>query len=242
MPKAAELIAADLRERIVRGKLAEGQALPPESELMAEFMVSRPTLREAQRILESEGLLSVRRGARGGARVHLPRAEVAARYAALVLQSRGVLLSDVYEARLLIEGGAASVLASRKSGANVRALRALLDEAKGCQDDLLELLACHHKFHNALVDLAGNETLTLLASMVDSILDSADFHHVEARQADGSEIRSLNRALRTHVKVVDLIEAHDAAGADKLWRRHLADSAGHVLADGENGTVLDVLT
>src|SRR5580704_2051753 len=71
VPKTAELVAAELRRKIVRGELAEGDALPSEAALMADFAVSRPTLREAFRVLESESLISIRRGARGGARVQV---------------------------------------------------------------------------------------------------------------------------------------------------------------------------
>ena len=79
VPKTAELVATQLRNQIIRGELREGDALPPESTLMEQFAVSRPTLREAFRVLESEALISVRRGARGGARVHAPNGDVAAR-------------------------------------------------------------------------------------------------------------------------------------------------------------------
>src|SRR5580658_4318281 len=89
VPKMGELVASSLRRQIVRGDLAEGDALPSESELMQQFGVSRPTLREAFRVLESESLISVRRGAHGGAVVHVPNGDVAARYAALVLEHRG---------------------------------------------------------------------------------------------------------------------------------------------------------
>ena len=68
VPKMAELVAGDLRRRILRGELVENDALPSESALMQRFGVSRPTLREAFRVLESESLISVRRGAHGGAR------------------------------------------------------------------------------------------------------------------------------------------------------------------------------
>src|SRR4051794_8165047 len=65
VPKTAELVARRIRRQIVTGELKEGDALPPESQLMADFTISRPTLREAFRILESEALITVRRGARG---------------------------------------------------------------------------------------------------------------------------------------------------------------------------------
>ncbi len=72
VPKTAELVAQHLRRLIVRGEIAEGESLPAEAELRAQFGVSRPILREAFRVLESESLIVVRRGARGGAIVRLP--------------------------------------------------------------------------------------------------------------------------------------------------------------------------
>src|SRR4029450_11176652 len=115
VPKTAELVSAKIRNRIVRGELREGDALPPEPVLMQQFGVSRPTLREAFRILESEGLIEVRRGARGGARVRRPEDDVVARYAGLLLQYRGTTVSDVFDARARLEAPAARMLASRRS-------------------------------------------------------------------------------------------------------------------------------
>src|ERR1700758_2004663 len=66
-PKMADRVAAVLRRMFVRGEIPEGTMLPPESELMERFGVSRPTLREAFRVLESESLIQVHRGVRGGA-------------------------------------------------------------------------------------------------------------------------------------------------------------------------------
>jgi DNA-binding FadR family transcriptional regulator len=81
VPKSAELVAGHIRRQIVTGDLDEGDVLPPESALIKKFDISRSVLREAIRILESEGLFRVRRGARGGPRVHLPSADLGARYA-----------------------------------------------------------------------------------------------------------------------------------------------------------------
>src|SRR5829696_8998228 len=115
VPKTAELIAHHLRRQIVRGELRENDALPPETELMEMFGVSRPTLREAFRVLESEALISVRRGARGGAVVHAPNIDSAARYAGLVLEYRGTTLADVYEARNALEPPCVALLASQRT-------------------------------------------------------------------------------------------------------------------------------
>jgi DNA-binding FadR family transcriptional regulator len=57
VPKAAELVAAPLRRQIITGELSEGDALPSEAALMTQFRISRATLREAFRILESESLM-----------------------------------------------------------------------------------------------------------------------------------------------------------------------------------------
>jgi GntR family transcriptional repressor for pyruvate dehydrogenase complex len=72
VPKAAELVAEALRARILRRQLLPGDRLPAESALMEQFGVSRPTLREALRLLEAQELLEVRRGARGGGVVRQP--------------------------------------------------------------------------------------------------------------------------------------------------------------------------
>ena len=87
VPKVAELVANDLRRKIIRGQLPLGDTLPNEPALLDVYKVSRPTLREALRILESEGLVTIKRGAQGG-QVHVPDMAVAARHVALQMQVR----------------------------------------------------------------------------------------------------------------------------------------------------------
>src|SRR3546814_2210868 len=81
VPKTSELVADQIRAQIVRRELTEGDSLPPEGALMTTLGISRPTLREAFRILEAENLISVVRGSRSGARVHQPSTELVSRYA-----------------------------------------------------------------------------------------------------------------------------------------------------------------
>ena len=234
VPKTAELVAAHIRRRIVRGELKEGDALPPESALMDEFAISRPTLREAFRILESEGLITVRRGARGGARVQIPTSEVAARYAGLVLQHRTTTLADVLDARVIVEAPAAGIVAGRRDRAKAAAeLRRWLDQHPPADAQQF------HGFNRLLVQLTGNETLILLTTMLESISDAVTASYKRVPHDD--EARLVRKAERTRLKLIELIEQGDEAGAEELWRKHLTE-AGKILV-GDNGqTLVDVLS
>src|SRR5215471_442004 len=122
-------IADELRAMIVSGRLSEGDSLGREPELVERFGVSRPSLREALRILEAEGLITVVRGMLGGVIVHEPDERMTARTAALVLQTRNVSLADVYEARTLLEPIAVRAIASARSRrAAVAELRQLVKD------------------------------------------------------------------------------------------------------------------
>lgn len=243
LPKMAELVAVDLRRRIIRGELAEGEALPPESVLMAQFGVSRPTLREAFRVLEAESLIVIRRGARGGARVQPPRREVAARYAGLMLQYQGTTMGDVYETRVLLEAPCAATLARRRRPEDVARLREVLDRWGQADDaDAVEQVTVHNDFHALLVELTGNQTLILLSELVQEIINQANV----SRARDDSGTARFEQANRTtakaHQRLVELIEAGDAEGAEALWRRHLTEGAAFVLGKGGAKTPLDVLS
>ena len=94
-PRIAEIVADELRRQIIDGELADGDLLPRQEVLVEQFNVSLVSLREALRILETEGLVSVRRGNRGGAIVHAPAKTSAAYMLGLLLQSESVVVADL---------------------------------------------------------------------------------------------------------------------------------------------------
>ncbi|MER5428089.1 FadR/GntR family transcriptional regulator [Streptomyces sp. NPDC002588] len=241
VPKMAELVAARLRRMIVRGELAEGDALPSETALMEEFAVSRPTLREAFRVLESEALISVRRGARGGARVQIPEGTVAARYAAVVLEYRHTTLKDVYDARTVIEAPCAGLLAERRTDEDLRRLRAAVAEAEGLMDDPSAFIRAHMEFHALVVELAGNQTLSVVNGMVRHIIDQANWSHVDLDAGSPENIRANRRGFRAHVALVALVAARRAEDAEELWRIHLQEAEDYLLQSRSMTTVLDLL-
>lgn len=241
VPKMAELVAAHLRRQIVSGELAEDEALPSESELMRQFHISRPTLREAFRVLESESLITVRRGPHGGVRARPPDADVAARYAGLILQHQGTSLGDVLEARSIIEPLVVARLAETRTDDDVARLRAHVDQP--WDDDPaatpLPTLRRLEAFHALLVELTGNQTLLVLMGMLEHIVQNADRSRVESDAGQPEHVEAVRGARGAHAKVVDLIEARDAAGAEWLWRRHLSGASDYLLRAGAT-TLLDM--
>jgi DNA-binding FadR family transcriptional regulator len=235
VPKSAELVARTLRRQIVRGELREGDGLPPENVLMQQFGVSRPTLREAFRILESEQMITIRRGARGGARVHAPSGDAAARYAALLLQYHGATLRDICRAREVIEPACVRLLATRRTSQQLKALRAALaaeGERTGSRD-----AQASAEFHRLVVEMAGNQTLLLFSRMITHILQVAAGATAGSSRAT---TRRLNQAYRVHQELLVHIENKDADAAEQVWSKHLVDMQARLVSTAEAKTALDM--
>lgn len=241
VPKTAELVAQRIRRQIIRGELSEGESLPSETALIEQYGISRPTLREAFRVLEAEQLISVRRGARGGARVHAPRAVVAARYAGLVLEFEGATLADVYEARVLVESPCAALLAKRRTAADLARLWAGVEHGEALVDDRPRLIRHHTEFHALVVELAGNHTMNLLNGILRQIIDTANIRRVDVDPADSSHDRAFGHGVKAHRKLVELIEAKDVERASALWTKHLVEANSYLLQLPGATTVVDLL-
>src|ERR1700754_5208878 len=111
--RTAEIVADELRRQIIDGELSDGDLLPRQEVLVEQVRVSLVSVREALRILETEGLVSVRRGNRGGAVVHAPAKASAAYMLGLVLQSDSVPVADLRVALHELEPSCAALAAMR---------------------------------------------------------------------------------------------------------------------------------
>ncbi|BBY93398.1 GntR family transcriptional regulator [Mycobacterium gallinarum] len=238
--KAADVVAATLRRRIILGELQEGDTLPPEGELLVDLGVSKPTLRQAIRILESESLVSVRRGPRGGIHVSVPRIETAAGYAATVLEYRRTTTADLFEAAAALEGPCVAMLARSHTADQIRQLRAAVANEAAAVDDSQRLVLLESDFHRLLIECAGNATLRVLCEMVRVVIDAATRRYMSVTRpaVHGPAVAA---GARTHRRVVDLIERGDADGAEALWRKHIRATAAQVRGSGDAEMVLDVL-
>ncbi len=238
-PKTAELVAGTLRRMVVEGQLTDGDFLPNEAELMAHFGVSRPTLREAVRVLESERLVEVRRGSRTGARVRVPGPEVVARPAGLLLELSGATIADLLTAKAGIEPLAARLLAESGSAEAFAELDTLLEElvADGWESE--RLAENTGAFHLRVVQLSGNATLGIVAGMLHEItVRHTAFVFNERRPVSKADYEKLMRSYR---KLMVFLRAGDAAGAEAHWRKHLDVSRELLLTGLESVPVRDVM-
>ena len=218
-----ELIAELLRSRIVNEKLADGASLGRVADLVAEYGVTRSSLREALRILEGEGLVAVARGPGGGVQVRQPDARGTARNVALLLQFRDTSLRDVQDARIIIEPVVVRILASRRHRrASATELRGLIATQRAL-DDIVEFGRANAAFHNRIISLAGNQTLSIMADVLNEIVERAIAALGESRGILSAAAR--RRSLRSQEHLVELIEAGAAEEAESHWRRHLENAA-----------------
>jgi DNA-binding FadR family transcriptional regulator len=219
VPKAAELVAAQLRRQIVMGERAEGELLPPELRLMTELGVSRPTLRQALRILENERLVRIHRGRNGGARVSRPSVRTAGRHLNNLLLYQGATLDDVHTARMLLEPAAVARIAGTVSAEDIAALRASVS-ANLSSADSAETRRIGSEFHIQLVELTGNRSLVLFARLISGLLDGALVRHDAERLKQRMPSQS-GGLIDDHSRIVDLIEAGASREAARHWREHL---------------------
>src|SRR6185437_11021917 len=157
-PRVAQLVASQLRQRILTGELQEGTVLPKEDWLREQYPVSKPALREAMRILEAEGLITVRRGSVGGSVVHRPSTNTVAYAMAMVLASRAGGIDDVARALRECEPTCAALCAERADRRRtvLPKLRMVQEESLRDITDLVFATTISRQFHETIVRCCGN--------------------------------------------------------------------------------------
>jgi GntR family transcriptional regulator, transcriptional repressor for pyruvate dehydrogenase complex len=242
-PRVAELVASTLREDILSGRLKEGDVLPSQESLLAEFQVSPPALREAIHILETDGLISVRRGNIGGAVVHRPSADRTAHMISMVLQARAATPADVSGALMRLEPICAGMCADREDrlSAVVPQLEAAIDTQIAEFDDAQRYVPNARRFHEVLVSRCGNEPVILVIGSLELIWSSheSSVWSDEAGAALDSPAAHKTRraALRDHQRILEAIRDGNGSRAIRLAQDHLAAARRNTLAFGTDRTI-----
>ncbi|HMG45479.1 MAG TPA: GntR family transcriptional regulator [Acidimicrobiales bacterium] len=229
----AELVADQIRERIVSGQVQPGEVLPKQESLLVEFGVSQPSLREALRILETEGLVRVRRGKHGGTVVQQPQVDSTAHAIELALRARGVSPGEVATALRFLEPVCAGLCAAREDRATevVPRLQAAHEAVLAVVDDVPQYTARARAFHAELVNCCGNDTIALVLGALERICSDDSTAWAEqlsrrpakiARTAPIADAEYRRSGVDAHATIVERIAAGDVRGAEEAAREHAA--------------------
>jgi GntR family transcriptional regulator, transcriptional repressor for pyruvate dehydrogenase complex len=222
---AHELVIEAVEEQIAAGALRVGDLLPPERELAARLGVSRAGVREAVRVLESQGVLRSRPGADGGTFVTpLPR-EALSRFLRLHLALSSFALADVVDARVVLERASAVRAASARAEEGMAAMRdaMALMEAPGVSRE--DFSTADTAFHSGLAQASGNAVSAALTVSIRTAVGGpvlAALRRSTSWEALSDQLRSEHRAVYEAVvagegeRAADLVERHVRGAAADL--------------------------
>ena len=206
-------IVAEVREQLTAKKLKPGDFLGTEKDLATRFGASRIVARDALRTLEALGIVEIRMGKGGGARIAQGNPRLFAEALAVQLDLTGVTAAEIMDAQRAIETLGAELAAENATPADIPKLRRLLAEAEAAQEDLDLFTRLSRDFHLAVAEASHNRVL---------VVQLMSLEHVSWPRRNATATPKLAaHILEVHGKLADLIELRDAASARALMDDHV---------------------
>ncbi len=212
----AEHVAQQLLERIIAAKLKPGSSFATEAELLSQFNVSRPTLRESIKLLESQGLLDRRPGPGGGIIVREPSTDLLAYGLSVFLRMHEVPFETVLKAREVIEPALAYEAAVNGSEADFKELESSIARMKAldAQSDQEAFLEENRVFHSVIARAGGNKVLEVFWETI-SILATGEHHGI--RYSVGNQAH----VVKAHQRILEACRARDGEAAAAEMEKHV---------------------
>ena len=201
-----------------------GDKLPSETELLQQFKVSRPTVREALRILEVESFISMGRGMRSGATVLAPSTERAAHYSAMVLASAGTTFGELHETRLILEPTLVMQLTKSRDRKLLNALQEVLDAGKEAllAGQLENAVRDFNAFHAMLIDASSNRALRLFIGILKDLSERSISVLAETSGDGEAALRSnLEKTHNAYEKLIGLMNKGKHQDAQSFWHGYM---------------------
>lgn len=206
-------IVAQVRAALFGGGLRPGAALGGEKEIAARFGVSRIVARDALKRLEAMGVVEIRPGAGGGARIATGNTQLFADALAIQLNLTGATVAEIMDAQRAVETVTAELAALHATAEDMARLEALLREHEAVIDDRSAYTRSCYAFHLAIAQAAHNRVLLLQLVSLQHVAWPENNHTLTPDVAQ--------HILALHKELFVLIRARDAEGARDLMSRHL---------------------
>ncbi|GAA0688384.1 FCD domain-containing protein [Vreelandella titanicae] len=229
-PKLAELISDDIKRWIAAESLGEGDRLPNEKALMELYGSAKATVREALKILEVEGLITLKTGPKGGAVINQPGMEPASRMLRNFLHFQQLDGKQVYQLRKLLEVELAASVVGKLTEHDFQQLEANMSACACCASDaedhrhqrFLEL-----EFHQLLARVCPNPLLAFMCQFLNDMLRDL----VVIKKAYVPERKQFDHANQDyHRQLVEAYRAEDIQRVRQVMAEHMADAEHHMSA------------
>lgn len=211
--KLSAQVAQQIVDYIVDGEIPPGSTLPPERVMLTQLGVSRGTLREALRILEVHGLISLKPGPTGGPVVEPMAARQLGIASTLHFHMAGATFRELWEARATIEPLMARLAAERNAPDVGERLEETMDRARSAPDDDGYVRAASD-FHTMLSGMTGNRILDLYAIAFSEIWNAEAAGRIFPEGERG-------RVFDDHAAIAEAVASGDGDRAEELMREHL---------------------
>jgi GntR family transcriptional repressor for pyruvate dehydrogenase complex len=220
---ASEEIATHIRRWLEEQRLEPGERIGTEQEMADEFGVSRPTLREALRLLSASHLIRVGRGRSGGVFVASTPSEGMSRNVsesiALMLAAESISMETLVDARLSLEVPLAGRAAVNADDDVCNRLEAAIEAAVGHKPGTPPFNSADSRFHQILAETAGNDLLLALTAWILEVLQPSLVAHISVR-VDAEQILAQHRA------ILRAVRRHQRTGAERAMQAHIEYLAG----------------
>jgi GntR family transcriptional repressor for pyruvate dehydrogenase complex len=220
--KLAQRLARQIAAEISEHELRPGDRLDSEASMVARYGVGRPSLREALRILEDQGLLVLKTGPGGGPVVSALGTREFGRIASLYFQMSGTTLRELGEALAVIEPVMARQAAERATEAGVKALVDHLDPVWDQDGDTLAVIEQTSQFHRIVARMSGNGVLSLVAIATRELYEDRVAANIALVQGPGFG-ESTHNTFQVHEAIAAAIRAGRGRRAETLMRDHVLD-------------------
>ena len=222
--KLAAQIAHQIESTVIRRSWPVGESLGSEVDLREHFGVSRSVLREAVRLVEHHQVARMRRGPNGGLFVCAPDAGPATRAMVIYLEYVGTSVTDLLQARLLLEPIAAGLAADRISEEGIDTLRAILENERAHQHE--PGVGSQDPMHPELGRLSGNPVLHLFIDVLTRL--TARYANTSRRITKADVLTAKETSQEAHRAIIDAVIAGDGARAQTMLIEHLQSVAGWI--------------
>ena len=217
--RISEIIVEQIRLLMRQGQLKPGDRLPPERDLCERFGVSRVTVREALRMLESSGLVEIRVGARGGAFVTAPSSDRVGEGLADLLTLSVISAADVTEVRMVLEAGIVPLVCERATEEDLADLEDICRRSEAALEAGDYSMDMSLEFHVRVAQATHNPAIVMLVeSFRGPILMSLQQAHEAAPEMGGL-------GTREHEQFIEAVRRRDPETASKIMREHLERTA-----------------